>query len=135
MKWGMVRGRLDDPMQNEETRGLNCISPERLSYIRRWVIDCKEILGEASVTQHPLLLTEFILEGGTKPKTHNKPVEKIRWHNLHNEDFERVVAPFVAQTKEWLQNNTDCERQNPIQMWVALDNKVINEAQKTLGVP
>ena len=88
----------------------------------RWVKDCKVILGEPVVTQHRLLLTEFTLEGGISPKAHRKPVEKIKWHNLNNDNFERVVTPFVDQTKKWLQSNTDSEEHSPAQLWVALDN-------------
>lgn len=105
-----------------------------LNFMRRWVRDCKVIIGESAVSQHRLLLTEFILSKEKGPKRCSKPVEKIKWHNLKNEAYEPIVTPFIREINEWLTNNTTCDELSPTQMWNNLSKTLLGKAEKTLGV-
>ena len=105
-----------------------------LNFMRRWVRDCKVIIGESVVSQHRLLLTEFILSKEKRPKRCSKPVEKIKWHNLKREVFEPSVTPFIREIKEWLTNNTTCDELSPTHIWDKLSETLLDKAEKTLGV-
>ncbi|GAB0089080.1 hypothetical protein DMENIID0001_035590 [Sergentomyia squamirostris] len=104
------------------------------NFMKRWVKNCKVILGESAVTQHRLLLTEFILKGNTRAKRASRPVEKIKWHNLSNKDHEHAVSPFILEMAEWIRGNTNCEDLSPTQMWNALSDVLVDKAKTTLGV-
>lgn len=99
--------------------------------IRKFVKDCKVILGEDVVGQHRLLLTEFRLKNNENGKDTSVRTLKTKWYKICTADGAR----FVELIQEWLHDI--CIRKNELnadEMWQKFQDKCVIKAKEMLGV-
>lgn len=99
--------------------------------LRRSVKDCKVVLGESFVSQHRLLIAELCIVGRSLSKDTSKVVEKIKWHNLKNEQKDQ----FVKEMREWLADLVEFSFDlTAEEMWNNLEEVCVSKARDQLGV-
>uniref|UniRef100_A0A336KNE4 CSON012838 protein n=1 Tax=Culicoides sonorensis TaxID=179676 RepID=A0A336KNE4_CULSO len=97
--------------------------------MRNTMRDCKVILGESLVSQHRLLLAEFVLSSNrpTGPKV--KAQEKIKWHKLSESQ------QFIDLMKEWLLDILEAAEDLSLdELWYSFEQVCTEKAKQFLGV-
>ncbi|KAI5738368.1 hypothetical protein M8J77_006061 [Diaphorina citri] len=98
--------------------------------LKKNMMDCKVIPGEAVVHQHRLLLLELQLERTSKQKDTAKPVEKIKWFNLPTDSGQQ----FLEKMKKWFEEHLrEMENNNADEMWKEFERTCTTEARSHLG--
>lgn len=99
--------------------------------IKKYVKDCKVILGEDVVEQHRLLLTEFRFEIKNKTKETSVKLPKIKWHNIGSP----MGIKLVEQMQILIQNILTAEDEmNADEVWQVFQDDCIEKAKHLLGV-
>ena len=99
--------------------------------IRKYVKDCKVILGEDAVDQHRLLLSEIRLPTPKQNKDTAAKVNKIRWHKLKDPEGERYLMEMEELMQDVINRGDTLDADG---MWQLFQGGSTGRARALLGV-